>query len=98
MSAMISEKYKCIDFEIPARIDGHYGQHIVRLRVIGQSLNANYTFADEAQVYMQMKQRITFIQTDKPIYKPGQQGTGYHWEDDAVCFFDVTTFPRCLLL
>ena len=74
MFAIISEKSNCVYFEIPARFDRHHANRRVKLRVAGRSRNANYTFDEETPIYMRKEQRITFIQTDKPKYKPGQEG------------------------
>ena len=71
---LFAETYKCVQVPIPASFDEHSPERIVELRASGRSLNANYTFDEKTQVYTRKPQFITFIQTDKPKYKPGQEG------------------------
>ncbi|XP_070542070.1 LOW QUALITY PROTEIN: alpha-2-macroglobulin-like [Ptychodera flava] len=64
---------ECLDLKIPDRsLDNDY--YTVKLNVSGHSLSVEdqFSFADGKRIYLQSRNAKTFIQTDKPIYKPGQ--------------------------
>ncbi|XP_070542069.1 alpha-2-macroglobulin-like isoform X2 [Ptychodera flava] len=77
---------ECLDLKIPDSLpdslhslDKDYyteepDYYPVSLAVIGQSLSVEdkFSFADRKGIYLQSRSATTFIQTDKPIYKPGQ--------------------------
>uniref|UniRef100_A0A8C4SXV5 Uncharacterized protein n=1 Tax=Erpetoichthys calabaricus TaxID=27687 RepID=A0A8C4SXV5_ERPCA len=59
----IKEKdfYKCIEFKFP--------------KPIHSSVSFTFEVVDKKKVLIAPFKSMTFIQTDKPIYKPGQTGT-----------------------
>ncbi|XP_070557715.1 alpha-2-macroglobulin-like isoform X2 [Ptychodera flava] len=64
---------ECLDLKIPDRsLDNDY--YIVKLGVGGRSLSdeERFSFVDGKRIRLQSRNAKTFIQTDKPIYKPGQ--------------------------
>ncbi|MBN3294645.1 A2ML1 protein, partial [Polypterus senegalus] len=66
----IKEKdfYKCIEFQVP--MSNEFLGHI-KVRLRGKSFEVE----NKKKVLITPIQSMTFIQTDKPIYKPGQTGT-----------------------
>ena len=55
-----------------------------KLFVSGMTLGANFTFSDSRDVTIEDRGPTLFIQTDKPIYKPGQKG----WSVEDVEYFN----------
>ena len=63
---------RCIEFPVPEDME----TSSVMLTVAASSLTSSvdYRFMDSVDVEIMQKGLLTFIQTDKPQYKPGQTG------------------------
>ena len=61
-----------IDFTIPDNVP----VTVVVLHVEAASVDSarNYSFEADAKIAIRISSLLTFLQTDKPMYKPGQTG------------------------
>ena len=76
---MVAEKSKCVQLTLPDFPTDSRPEHVI-VRAVGRPsvrTPGGYTFRDEMKVDTLgswFNTDITFVQTDKPIYKPGQLG------------------------
>ena len=64
-------KESCFDIKIRKGISVDNAK---RLIVRGETVDRDYKFEDSKQFLVKKVGDLTFIETDKPIYKPGQKG------------------------
>ncbi|KAK9978659.1 hypothetical protein ABG768_020402 [Culter alburnus] len=63
-----TEFHRCFTFQAP-QVDG---ESVQKLKVVVQG--SNFKMTEERKVMFRRYLPLTFIQTDKPIYNPGQTG------------------------
>jgi hypothetical protein len=51
------------------------------LIVSGETLNGDYRFNNSKIVSVKKISDLTFIETDKPVYKPGQKGIKFKFRN-----------------
>lgn len=69
-STLVTGKGRCFDFRVPYISAGE-----AKLCLNGTSVDSDdYVFSACKTVLIKQNSLMTFIQTDKPIYKPGQKG------------------------
>ena len=56
------------------------------LVVTGKSASENYSYTDTAIVKVEVSENLVFIQSDKPIYKPGQTGKPIYKQSDKPIY------------
>ncbi|KAL1790170.1 alpha-2-macroglobulin 1, partial [Sigmodon hispidus] len=65
----LKRNFHCISFSVPPPAGGT--EEVATIRVSGTGKNLN--FEEEKKVLIQRQGSGTFVQTDKPVYTPGQQ-------------------------
>ncbi|XP_013928541.1 PREDICTED: alpha-2-macroglobulin-like [Thamnophis sirtalis] len=72
LSEVVSKKdlFQCTDFQLP-KWERSFNTHIAlfTVEVTGETLR----YLDRKRVYIDNQESLIFVQTDKPIYKPGQK-------------------------
>ena len=63
-----------MDIDIPHTPTSGRPRHQIKLKVSGKAVDDDYSFEDETVILLVTPGILTFIQTDKPQYKPGQTG------------------------
>ena len=83
---------RCFDFEVP-KIPGPIKW--AKLFAIGSS--EDYEFVGTSFIDLEQARLLTFIQTDKPVYKPGQTGkesfvnTNHCMQFNTICTPGLTS-------
>ncbi|XP_051059496.1 alpha-2-macroglobulin-like protein 1 [Phodopus roborovskii] len=68
-SGLNKKNFRCISFSVPPPAGGMEEVASIRVSGVGKSLG----FEEEKKVLIQRQGSGTFVQTDKPVYIPGQQ-------------------------
>ena len=61
-----------VDFTIPRNVPK--SEVILQLEASSVATERNYSFTAETRISVTPPSLLTFLQTDKPMYKPGQTG------------------------
>ena len=69
------------------------------MTVSGETLSGDYKFDNSKRVSVKKISDLTFIETDKPVYKPGQKGIEIKRIIDYNIYFDnlILSFSRLKL-
>lgn len=71
-------KETCFGLKIQKSISDYETKTLI---VSGETLNGDYRFNNSKIVSMKKISDLTFIETDKPVYKPGQKGIKFKFRN-----------------